>query len=198
MTERRGMVTERSPNPDYLPMVRVVLRAGAKVSRVGVWAGTRTQTRARLVTGWPYYSAGPHFLDEARTRWMPSFALPLGEVVTTARGREPGEGTLFLVSEAGLEPLGYDAAWDRIDPACAADRAAQREHDARAAKAGLPRELTRFVGAHGLRDGIHPIAESFYFAERCTARQAFWRRATRAEIEALGKAAHVRAMDPCM
>lgn len=180
------MVTERSPNPDYLPTVRVVLRAGAKVSRVGVWAGTRTQTRARLVTGWAYYSAGPHYLDAARTRWQPAYDLPVGEVVTTARGREPGEGSLFIVGEGGLEPIGYDAAWDRVDPAGAAERALDREHDARADAAGLPREMTRFVGAHAFRDGVHLLGNSFVYAERCTARQAFYRRATRAEVAAHG------------
>lgn len=176
-----------SPDRDCAPTVRVVLRAGAKVSRVGVWAGTRTQTRARLVTGWPYYSAGPHFLAEARTKWQPAFDLPVGEVVTTCRVRDPGEGQLFLVTEAGLEPIGYDAAWDLVDPAGAAERALDRDHSARADQAGLPRELTRFVGSHGLRDGVHRVGESAYFAERCTAKQAFWRRATRAEVEALGE-----------
>lgn len=178
--------------------MRVVLRAGTKVSRVGVWAGTRTQTRARLVTGWPYYSAGPHFLDEARTKWQPAFDLPIGEVVTTCRVRDPGEGQLFLVREGGLEPIGYDAAWDLVDPAGAAERALDREHAARADAAGLPRELTRFVGGHAFENGVHPLGNSFYFAERCTARQAFYRRATRAEVEAFLAGEHVRAVVPCM
>lgn len=174
-----------SPNRDCaLALVRVVLRAGTTVRRVDVWAGTRTQLGERLVTGRPFPSE-QHFLDAARTRWMPAFELPVGEVVTTARGREPAEGTLFLVGEGGLEPIGYAQAWDGVDPDGAAERALDREHAARADAAGLPRELTRFVGVHGLRDGVHAIGESAYFAERCTARQAFWRRATRAEVEAL-------------
>lgn len=177
--------------------VRVVLRAGTTVRRVDVWSGTRTQTSERLVTGRPFPSE-QHYLDAARTRWQAGFELPVGEVVTTARGREPAEGTLFLVGECGLGPLGYDAAWDLVDPAGAADRAAQREHDALADRAGLPRELARFVGAHALCDGVHPVGESFYFAERCTARQAFYRRATRPEVEAYRTGEHVRAMDPCM
>lgn len=165
--------------------VRVILRSGTTVRRVDVWAGTRTQVTERLVTGRPFPSE-PHFLDEARTRWMPTFELPLGELVTTAKGREPAEGTLFLVGEGGLEPIGYDDAWDLVDPAGAAERALDREHAARADEAGLPRELTRFVGAHTLRDGVHPAGNSYVYAERCTAKQAFYRRATRAEVEALG------------
>lgn len=191
-------VSEWSPDRDCRPTVRVVLRAGTKVSRVGVWAGTRTQTRARLVTGWPYYSAGPHFLDEARTKWQPAFDLPIGEVVTTCRVRDPGEGQLFLVREGGLEPLSYADAWDRVDPAGAAERALDREHAARADASHLPRELTRFVGVHGLKDGVHPVAISHYYAERCTARQAYWRRATRAEVEALGERGARAQVDTCM
>lgn len=98
----------------------VVLRAGTTVRRVDVWAGTRTQTSERLMTGRPFPSE-THYLTPERTRWQPAFDLPIGEVVTTARGREPAEGTLFLVGPAGLEPLGYDAAWDRVYPAGAAE-----------------------------------------------------------------------------
>lgn len=107
-----------------------------------------------------------------------------GAVVTTTRGREPTGREVFLATAADLEALGYDAAWDLLDPARAADRAAQREHDRRADEAGLPRDLARFVGAYTLRDGVHRVGNSAYFAERCTAKPAYWRRATRAEAEA--------------
>lgn len=174
----------------------MVLRTGTTVRRVDVWAGTRTQLGERLVTGRPFPSEQA-FLNPERTRWQPAFDLPVGEVVTTARGREPANGTLFLVGPAGLEPIGYAHAWDRVDPAGAAERALDRGHAARADAAGLPRELTRFVGAHGLRDGVHRVGESAYFAERCTARQAYWRRATRAEVEALGEPGARAQVDTC-
>lgn len=186
-----------SPDRDCQPTVRVVLPAGATVRQVDVWSGTRTSLHARLVTVRPFPSQ-QHFIDEARTRWKAGFDLPLGEVVTTCRVREPGEGQLILVTEDGLEPLTYAQAWDRVDPTGAEEGLAEMEHDARAAKAGLPRELTRFVGAHALQNGVHPIGESHYFAERCTARQAYWRRATRAEIEALGLDCVRAQLDTCM
>ncbi|MCP1546205.1 hypothetical protein J2W80_006097 [Methylorubrum extorquens] len=173
-----------SPDPDFRPTVRVVLPAGSTVRLVDVWSGTRTSLHARLVTVRPFASV-QHFLNAERTRWKAGFDLPIGEVVTTCRVREPAAGQLFLVTEDGLEPLTYAQAWDRVDPTGAEEGLAEMEHDARAAKAGLPRELTRFVGPHSLQNGVHPIGDSHYYAERCTVRQAFWRRATRAEIEAL-------------
>lgn len=89
---------------------------------------------------------------------MPAFELPFGEVVTTARGCEPGEGSLFLVREAGLEPIAYDAAWDRMDPTGAGDRAHATSID----RAALPRELSRFVKVHGLQNGGRLVGNFHY------------------------------------
>lgn len=178
--------------------MRVAVRAGSTVSRVDVWAGTRTQTWERLVSGRPFRVAGQHWLDDARTRWQPTYDLPLGVVVTTCRGREPGDRELHLVTETGLQPITRADAWRIVDPADLSGGLAQMQHDDRAREAGLPREMARFVGAHSFRNGVHPIGNSFYFAERCTARQAYYRRATRAEVEAHGAREHVRDMDTCM
>lgn len=147
--EKRFTMNRSSPDRDCVVTVRVVLRAGAVVRRVDVWAATRTSLHVRLVTR-RSLPTETHCRDAARTRWMSSFELSVGELVTTARGREPIEGELFAVCGGGLEPIGYNAAWDCLYPAGAAERAAQREPDARAAAADLPRELTRFVGAHTL------------------------------------------------
>ena len=186
-----------SPDRDCAGTVRVVLRAGTTVRRVDVWAGTRTQLVERPVTG-RHSPRQEACRKHVRSPEQPTLDLALGEVVTTARGREPAEGTLFLVGEAGLEPLSYADAWDRVDPAGAGERALDREHAARADASHLPRELTRFVGVHGLKDGVHPVAISHYYAERCTARQAYWRRATRAEVEALGEPGARAQVDTCM
>ncbi|WP_375275790.1 hypothetical protein [Methylorubrum thiocyanatum] len=179
-------------------MVRVAVRAGSTVSRVDVWAGTRTQAWERLVTGRPYRSAGQHWLDDARTRWQPAYDLPLGEVVTTCRGREPGDRELFFVTEEGLQPISRADAWRIVDPGDVTGGLAQMQHDDRAEAAGLPREMTRFIGAHTLRDGVHQIGNSYYFAVRCTAKQAYFRRATRAEVEALGEPGARAQLVPCM
>ena len=134
----------------------VVLRAGTTVRRVDVWAGTRTQTSERLMTGRPFPSE-THYLTPERTRWQPAFDLPIGEVVTTARGRE--------------HPVPRRAGW----PGAAWLRC----------RLGSRVPGRRRRGAHGLRDGVHRVGASAYFAERCTARHAFYRRATKAEVEAL-------------
>lgn len=188
-----------SPNLDCAPgAVRVAVPAGSTVSRVDVWAGTRTQNWERLVAGRPFHSAGQHWLDEARTRWQPSYELPLGEVVTTCRGREPLERELFLVAETGLQPLSRADAWRLVDPEGLTGGLAQMMHDDRARDAGLPRELARFVGAHTFQNGVHPVGNSFVYAERCTPRQAFYRRATRAEVEAYREAGARAQVDTCM
>lgn len=162
----------------------VELRAGAVCRPVLVWGGTRTQLADRLVAGFDAFPKRPKFLDASQTAWRSEHDLPLGAVVTTA-SRALIESELRLVTERGLEPISYASAWDILDPAGAEERALQRAHDALADEAGLPREFTRFVGAHTLRNGVHGIGKSYYVAERCTARQAFWRRATRAEVAAL-------------
>ncbi len=92
---------------------------------------------------------------------------------------------IFVVEATGLRRIPYDEAFDRLDPDGAEDRAAQRIHDAAADAEGLPRELARFVGEHGLANGVHRCGNSAYYAERCTRRQAYWRRASREEVAAL-------------
>lgn len=167
--------------------VPVELASGDVCRPVTVWSGTRTQTADRLFPSFDAYPRRPKAIEHAAgTRWRSEHVLPIGggAVVTTTRGREPTGREVFLATAADLEALGYDAAWDLLDPARAADRAAQREHDRRADEAGLPRDLARFVGAYTLRDGVHRVGNSAYFAERCTAKPAYWRRATRAEAEA--------------
>lgn len=168
-----------------IEIITVELRAGAVCRPVTVWRGTRTQLSDRLVASFDTFPQRPRYLDAACTRWRSEHDLPVGEVITTA-AKELIESELRLVTPSGLEPICYAAAWDLLDPAGAEDRAVQRAHDAAADEAGLPRELTRFVGVHGLQNGVHPEGNSAYYAERCTARQAFWRRATRAEVGALG------------
>lgn len=164
----------------------VELGSGVVCRPVIVWSGTRTQLSDRLVASFERFPGGPIAVDPAGTRWRSSHTLPVGAVMTTTRFREPYDGSIFVVTSTCLEPISYADAWDLIDPAGAEERAAQRAHDALADEAGLPRELTRFVGAHTLRNGVHATGNSLYFAERCTARQAYWRRATRAEVGALG------------
>lgn len=177
-----------SPVGDSIPAaagtVTVVLRAGAVLRPVLVWSGTRTRLEDRLVAGFTSFPKRQHFLDEAQTTWKSAHDLPVGAVVTTARNC-PWDDDTFLVGPEGLQPLTREQAWDLLDPAGAEDRAAQREHDAAADAAGLPATLTRFVGAHTLYNGVHHVGNSYYWAERCTARQAYWRRATRAEVAAL-------------
>lgn len=165
--------------------VIVELGSGVVCRPVIVWCGTRTVLSDRLVARFERYPGGPIAVDPAGTRWRSSHTLPVGAIMTTTRGREPYDGSLFLVAAAGLEPISYVDAWDRLDPAGAEDRAVQRAHDALADEAGLPRELSRFVGSHTLRNGIHQAGNSFVYAERCTGRQAFWRRATREEVATL-------------
>jgi hypothetical protein len=167
-------------------VVTVVVRVGDDVRPLVVWAGDSTQTSDRLVTGFERYERRPHYLDAERTRFKAEVYVPVGRIVTTARSRWPGPGEIFLATTAGLKPLSYDDAMDALDPdpTRVADRAAQRDLDARADAACLPKALTRFVGGHGLVEGIQPIGHSHAFAERCTARQAFWRRATLAEVRA--------------
>ncbi|SFM16112.1 hypothetical protein [Methylobacterium pseudosasicola] len=162
----------------------VVMRAGAILRPVLVWSGTRTRLEDRLVAGFAAYPKRPHYLDAARTTWRSEHDLPVGVIVTTGRSI-PWDDDTYLVTADGLQPLTREQAWDMLDPAGAEDRAAQRAHDAAADAAGLPATLTRFVGAHSLQNGVHRTVTSAYFAERCTARQAFMRRATWAEVAGL-------------
>lgn len=164
--------------------VTIVLRAGAILRPVLVWSGTRTRLEDRLVAGFQAFPKRQHFLDEQRTTWKSEHDLPVGAIVTTARST-PWDDDTFLVGPDGLQAITRAQAWDLIDPAGAEDRAAQREHDRLADAAGLPATLTRFVGAHSLQNGVHRVGNSAYFAERCTARQAYWRRVSRAEVAAL-------------
>lgn len=150
-----------------------------------LWSGTRTHLEDRLVGGFGRFAREQHWIDEARTRWKVAVDVPVGHVVTTTKAKFPIEGELFLATPEGLAPLSYADAMDALDPARIADRAAQREHDRLADQAGLPMQLTRFVGRHDLENGVHATGDSHYYAERCTARQAYWRRATRAEVAAL-------------
>lgn len=176
-----------SPDGDSAPApgtVTVVLRAGAILRPVLVWSGTRTRLEDRLVAGFTSYPKRQHFLDEQRTTWKSEHDLPVGAVVTTARNT-PWDDDVFHVTADGLQAITRAQAWDLLDPAGAEDRAAQREHDRLADAEGLPRQLTRFVGRHDLQNGVHATGNSFYFAERCTARQAYWRRASRAEVATL-------------
>ncbi|MEL6061361.1 hypothetical protein [Methylobacterium sp. DCY52] len=161
------------------------MRAGAVLRPVLVWSGTRTRLEDRLVAGFQSYPKRPHYIDEAQTTWKSAHDLPVGAVVTTAR-QTPWDDDTYLVTPDGLNAITRAQAWDIIDPAGAEDRAAEREHHHRADLEALPLHLTRFVGHHGFQDGVHPAGNSYYFAERCTRRQAFMRRATRAEIAALG------------
>lgn len=165
----------------------VVVRVGEDIRPVVLWSGTRTHLEDRLVGGFERFAREQHWIDEARTRWKVAVHVPVGSVITTTKARFPIEGELFLATASGLAALSYADAMDALDPdpVRIADRAAQRAHDAAADAAGLPATLTRFVGAHSLQNGVHATGDSFYFAERCTARQAYWRRATRAEVEPL-------------
>lgn len=170
--------------PTGTEIVVVELRAGAVCRPVLVWGGTRTQVADRLVAGFDAFPRRQKFLDASQTAWRSEHELPVGAVVTTA-SRELIESELRRVTRAGLEPISYAAAWHLLDPSGAEERALHRAHDAFADEAGLPRELSRFVGAHTLRNGVHRAGDSYVYAERCTARQAFWRRATRDEVAAL-------------
>lgn len=167
--------------------VRVIVRVGDDVRPIVLWSGTRTHLEDRLVGGFERYAREQHWIDPERTRWKVAVHVPVGHVVTTTKARFPIDGEIHVATPDGLSPLSYADAMDALDPdpARIADRAAQREHDAAADAAGLPATLTRFVGAHTLQNGVHRIGNSAYFAERCTARQAYWRRATRAEVAAL-------------
>jgi hypothetical protein len=168
-----------------IEIITVELGSGVVCRPVIVWCGTRTVLADRLVASFERFPGRPKAIDEAGTRWRSEHDVPVGAVFTTTRGREPYDGSLFLVTAAGLEPISYVDAWDRLDPAGSEERAAQRAHDAAADAEGLPRELARFVGSHSLRNGVHRAGDSFVYAERCTGKQAFWRRATREEVAAL-------------
>lgn len=167
--------------------VTVVVGIGRDVRPLIVWAGDRTKPEDRLIAGFETFPRRPHFLDEAKTRWKAEVDVPVGRVVTTGRGRWPIDGEIHLATAAGLQPMSYVEAMDHLDPdpQRIADRAAQRAHDTAADLARLPHDLARFVGRHAFQNGVHPIGNSYYFAERCSQRQAYWRRATRAEVKAL-------------
>ncbi|WP_342108714.1 hypothetical protein [Methylobacterium sp. SI9] len=167
--------------------LRVIVRVGDDIRPAIVWAGTRTHLEDRLVGGFERYAREQHWIDEARTRWKIAVHVPIGSVVTTTKARFPIDGEIYLATPDGLSPLSYADAMDALDPdpLRIANRDAQREHDRLADAAGLPMQLTRFVGRHDLQNGVHRVGNSAYFAERCTARQAYWRRATRAEVAAL-------------
>lgn len=142
---------------------------------VVLWQGTRTRTDVSLANA----------LRPCRRLDARLWEATVGEVVTDEFGRSPGDDRIFVVEPTGLRRVSRDEAFDVLDPPGAADRAAQRVHDALADAEGLPRQLTRFVGAHDLRDGVHRVGNSAYYGERCTRRQAYWRRATRVEVAAL-------------
>ncbi len=161
-----------SPHTDS----KAVRIAARWLSPILVWEGTRTRTEPTLVIS----------LRPCRRIDVRLWEAEVGEIVTTDTGRFPFRHMLSVVTEDGLAPIDYDEAFDILDPPGAEDRAAQRIHDAAADAEGLPRQLARFVGEHDLRDGVHRVGNSHYFAERCTRRQAFWRRASRAEVAALG------------
>lgn len=156
--------------------VRVRVRA-RWLSPLVVWEGTRTRTRPTLAIR----------LRPCRRVDAPGrvWDVPVGEVVTTDEGKFPDPRAIYVVESAGLRRVEYDAAFDLLDPEGAAERADERAHDALADAEGLPRELARFVGEHAMRDGVHRVGGSHYYEERCTRRQAFWRRASRAEVAAL-------------
>ena len=155
------------------PLVRIEARW---LVPVVIWTGTRTRTEPSLACA----------LQPCGRIDVRLWEAPIGDVVTDEFGRAPCDSRIFVVEPTGLRRVSRDEAFDILDPPGAADRAAQRIHDAAADAEGLPRQLARFVGAHDLRDGVHAVGNSHYFAERCTRRQAYWRRATRAEVEALG------------
>jgi len=147
------------------------------VSPLVVWQGTRTRTVPTLAIA----------LRPCRRVDAPGrvWDVPVGDVVTTDEGRFPFRHMIYVAEPAGLRRIEFDDAFDLLDPEGAADRAAQRAHDALADAEGLPRELARFVGEHGLANGVHRVGNSAYYAERCTKRQAYWRRASREEVAAL-------------
>lgn len=166
--------------------VTVVVGVGRHVRPVVVWAGDRTRKEDCLVAGFERFERRPHLVDADRQVWKAEVDVPIGRVVTTSASKWPGSDDLFLATAGGLERISYEQVFDMLDPdpIRIAERAAQRAHDAAADAERLPRELARFVGAHGLRNGVHAHGQSYVYAERCTARQAYWRRATRAEAEA--------------
>ncbi|TXM71206.1 hypothetical protein FV229_00145 [Methylobacterium sp. WL120] len=164
----------------------VVVRVGDHVRPLVVWAGDRTQTADKLVAGFERFERRQHFLDEERTRFKAEIDVPIGRVVMTGTCRWPLDKEIFFSTPDGLVPMSYADAMDHLDPnpVRIADRAAQRVLDAHADEAGLPRTLTRFVGPHTLVAGVQAVGNSLAYAERCTARQAWWRRATLAEARA--------------
>lgn len=159
-----------SPHRDS-PLVRIEAKW---LVPVVIWIGTRTRTEPSLACALQPCGRVDTWLWEA----------PVGDIVTNEFGRAPCDSRLFVVEPTGLRRISRDEAFDLLDPPGAEDRAAQRAHDALADAEGLPRTLSRFVGDHGLRDGVHRVENSHYFAERCTRRQAYWRRASRAEVAA--------------
>ncbi|MGU3286074.1 hypothetical protein [Methylobacterium mesophilicum] len=163
-----------------------MVRIGDDVRPLVIWAGDRTRLEDRLVTGFDRYERRPHALDGEQTRFKAEVDVPVGRIVTTARSRWPMDGEIFLATPDGLQPLSYEAAMDHLDPdpQRVIDRAAQRVLDAHADEAGPPKSLTRLVGPHSLVEGVQAIGNAIGYAERCTARQAYWRRATLAEARA--------------